>query len=416
MPNGTLQIYLSVAQGAAPLAGASVEVLSESGDPLYLLVTDADGAAGPVSLQTPAKEYSLEEDNTTVRPYAVCTVRASLEGWQTTVLNGVQIFEGQQSVARINLMPLTRGYSGQTNEIDIPEHPLFAGNGGSGPAPEETGINPAVLSEVVIPQKITVHLGRPTASASNVTVSFQSYIANVASCEVYPTWPEQALRANILAQISLALNRIYTEWYPSRGYSFNITGSPAVDQAYEQGRTVFAIMEKLTAELFSTYVRRTGDAEPYFTEYCDGKNVTCAGMKQWGTVDRAKEGMSALQILRYYYGSRVQLVTSSNIAAIPQSYPGSPLRRGSTGTAVRVIQKQLSRIAKDYPSFGKPAVTGTFDEATETSVRNFQKQFSLTVDGVVGRSTWYKISYVNCTKYKISIQRRFWTNEGQSDV
>ena len=153
-------------------------------------------------------------------------------------------------------------------------------------------------------------------------------------------------------------------------------------------------MERLTAELFNTFVQRSGDAEPYFTEYCDGKTVTCPGMKQWGTVDRANEGMNALQILRYYYGNRVQLVTTDNIAAIPSSYPGSPLRRGSTGTNVRILQKQLSRIAKDYPSFGKPAVTGTFDEATESSVKKFQKQFGLTADGIVGKATWYKISYI----------------------
>ena len=153
-------------------------------------------------------------------------------------------------------------------------------------------------------------------------------------------------------------------------------------------------MEKLTAELFNTYVRRSGDQEPYYTEYCDGKTVTCPGMKQWGTVDRAKEGKNALQILRYYYGSRVELVTTNNIAAIPSSYPGSPLRRGSTGTNVRILQKQLSRIAKDYPSFGKPTVNGTFDEATENSVKKFQKQFSLTADGIVGRATWNKISYI----------------------
>ena len=153
-------------------------------------------------------------------------------------------------------------------------------------------------------------------------------------------------------------------------------------------------MERLTAELFNTFVQRSGDAEPYFTEYCDGKTVTCPGMKQWGTVDRANEGMNALQILRYYYGNRVQLVTTDNIAAIPSSYPGSPLRRGSTGPNVRILQKQLSRISKDYPSFGKPSVTGTFDEATESSVKKFQKQFGLTADGIVGKATWYKISYI----------------------
>ena len=235
------------------------------------------------------------------------------------------------------------------------------------------------------------------------------------------SWPEEALRANIIAQVSLALNRIWTEWYPSRGYSFNITGSPGYDQAYVNGRTVFAVMERLTAELFNTYVQRTGDVEPYFTEYCDGKTVTCPGMKQWGTVDRAREGMNALQILRYYYGNRVQLVTTDSIAAIPSSYPGSPLRRGSTGTNVRILQKQLSRIAKDYPSFGKPTVNGTFDEATENSVKKFQKQFSLTADGIVGRATWNKISYVYCNKWqnfkqtkqihKISQVRHFFENK-----
>ena len=153
-------------------------------------------------------------------------------------------------------------------------------------------------------------------------------------------------------------------------------------------------MERLTAELFNTYVQRSGDAEPYYTEYCDGRTVTCPGMKQWGTVERAKEGKNALQILRYYYGKRVQLVTTDNIASIPSSYPGSPLRRGSSGTNVRILQKQLSRIAKDYPSFGKPVVNGVFDEATERSVKRFQKQFSLTADGVVGRATWYKISFI----------------------
>lgn len=227
---------------------------------------------------------------------------------------------------------------------------------------------------------------------------------------VCPAWPEQALRANILAQISLALNRVWTEWYPSRGYTFNITDSPAVDQAFTEGRTVYAVMERLTAELFSTYVRRTGDAEPYFTEYCDGKLVTCKGMKQWGTVDRANEGKTALQILRYYYGNDVNLVTTNNIAAIPESYPGTALRRGSTGTAVRILQRQLDRIAKDYPAFGKPTVNGTFDAETESSVKAFQKYFSLTADGVVGRSTWYKISYIYVSVKELAQL----TSEGES--
>ena len=403
MPNGTLRVYASVADQAAPLAGVRLAVQGESGTVLARLETDAAGAAGPLSLEAPDTRYSLEEDNRTVRPYAVYRLIAEADGWQGQILDGVQIFAGQETVARLSFLPAapadastladTRTEEQHVEITTIPPHVLFAGGGGSGPTPEESP-DSRVLNEVVIPKKITVHLGKPSANVSNVTVGFQEYIANVASSEIYPTWPEQAIRANILAQISLALNRIWTEWYPSRGYAFNITGSPGYDQAYVAGRTVFAVMERITAELFNTYVRRSGDQEPYYTEYCDGKLVTCPGMKQWGTVDRANEGKSALEILRYYYGSRVQLVTSNNIAAIPSSWPGVTLKRGSTGTSVRILQRQLSRIAKDYPSFGKPEVTGTFDVATEQCVKNFQKQFSLTADGLVGKATWYKVSYI----------------------
>ena len=211
---------------------------------------------------------------------------------------------------------------------------------------------------------------------------------------VGPTWPEQALRANIHAQISLALNRIFTEWYPSRGYNFDITNSTSFDQYYVHKRNVFEVMERITDDIFNTYVRRVGTIDPYYTEYCDGKTVTCKGMKQWGTVDRANAGMNALQILRYYYGNNIEIVRTNNIQAVPQSYPGTPLRRGSTGKYVRIIQRQLTRIAKNYPFFGNPGTDGVFGEATEKAVKAFQKQFSLSQDGVVGRSTWYKISYI----------------------
>ena len=402
MPKGTLIVYTSMAAQAAPLAGVRIAVLDESGTVQQRLTTDASGATEALELTAPDASYSLDQNNQTVRPYSVYRLVAEVDGWQGQILDGVQIFDGQQTVARMEFLPVSADIPSTAGTIQdpqavevttIPPHVLFAGGGGSAPTPEET-LQGRVLSEVVIPKKITVHLGQPTANVSNVTVGFQEYIANVASSEVYPTWPEQALRANILAQISLALNRIWTEWYPSRGYAFNITGSPGYDQAYVAGRTVFAVMEKLTAELFNTYVRRSGDQEPYFTEYCDGKTVTCPGMKQWGTVDRANEGKNALQILRYYYGDRVQLVTSNNVADIPVSWPGVTLKLGSTGTSVSTLQRQLSRIAKDYPSFGKPEVTGTFDSATEQCVKKFQKQFSLTADGLVGKATWYKISYI----------------------
>ena len=278
--------------------------------------------------------------------------------------------------------------------VVIPPHLLFSGGGGSGSAPDTPAGNARVLSSVVIPTHITVHLGRPNESARNVTVSFRDYIANVASSEVYPTWPEQALRANIHCQISLALNRIYTEWYPSRGYNFNITGSPGYDQAYVHGRTVFDVMVRLTDDIFSTFIRKTGTVNPYFSEYCDGKTVSCPGLKQWGTVTLAEQGRSALSILRYYYGNDVEVIRTSNIASIPESYPGSPVRRGDRGPSVFTLQRQLNRITKDYPFFGTLTPDGIFGEQMAETVKRFQRQFSLTADGAVGRQTWYKISYI----------------------
>ena len=212
--------------------------------------------------------------------------------------------------------------------------------------------------------------------------------------EVYPTWPEQALRANIHCQISLALNRIYTEWYPSKGYTFNITNSTSYDQYYVHGRTVFDVMVRLTDDIFNTYIRKTGTVNPYYAEYCDGKSVTCPGLKQWGTVTLANQGRSALSILKYYYGSNIEIIRTNNIQSIPQSYPGSPLRQGSTGAAVFTLQRQLNRITKDYPFLGLLTVDGIFGRKMTETVKKFQKQFNLTADGVVGRSTWYKISYI----------------------
>ena len=195
-------------------------------------------------------------------------------------------------------------------------------------------------------------------------------------------WPEQALRANIHCQISLALNRIYTEWYPSKGYSFNITNSTSYDQYYVHGRTVFDVMVRLTDDIFNTYIRKTGTVNPYYAEYCDGKSVTCPGLKQWGTVTLANQGRSALSILKYYYGSNIEIIRTNNIQSIPQSYPGSPLRQGSTGAAVFTLQRQLNRITKDYPFLGLLTVDGIFGRKMTETVKKFQKQFNLTADGV----------------------------------
>lgn len=392
MATGILRIQAFAARQSAPVEGVTVNIVGDGFTAVRM--TDAEGNAADVTLTAPDCALSLEEDNTTRLPYAVCSLTASKAGYRTVRIQGIQVFAGQVTLAQPEMIPETEeGRDVEDPPIVIPPHPLFAGGGGSGRAPADP-CAPRVLDRVIIPKNITVHLGKPAASARNVTVSFRRYIANVASSEVYPTWPESALRANIHCQISLALNRIYTEWYPSRGYSFNITNSTSYDQYYVHGRTVFDVMVRLTDDIFNTYLRKTGTVNPYYSEYCDGKSVTCPGLKQWGTVTLAKQGKTPLQILKYYYGSNIEIVRTNNIQAIPQSYPGSPLRQGDSGTAVFTLQRQLNRIAKDYPFFGKLTVDGVFGPRMVSTVKTFQRQFNLTADGVVGRQTWYKISYI----------------------
>ena len=243
-----------------------------------------------------------------------------------------------------------------------------------------------------IPSSITVHLGPPGASAENVTVSFRDYIKNVASSEVYPTWDDAALRANILAQISFALNKIYLEYYPSRGYDFDITSSTAYDQKYIQGRDIFENISLLVDELFQSYIRRTGTIEPLSSSFCNGTTVTCAGMSQWGSQDLARQGYSYLDILKYYYGDDIEIVTDAPVRDLSPSYPGSPLRLGSSGEAVLTVQGALNRISRNYPAIPKIyPVDGLFGPGTEDAVKAFQQIFSLTPDGVVGSATWYQI-------------------------
>ena len=393
MMNGILRIQTYRPRQSAPVEGVTV-VITGSGFTAHR-ITDAEGNAEDLAICAPACALSLDENNTTTLPYAVCSLTARKPGYRTVRIQGIQIFAGQVTLARPEMIPDTEEGKDIVNPpVIIPTHALFAGNGGSGPAPTEHCTGSRVLDRVIVPKNITVHLGRPAASARNVTVSFRDYIANVASSEVYPTWPIEALKANIHCQISLALNRIYTEWYPSKGYTFNITNSTSYDQYYVHGRTVFDVMVKLTDDIFNTYIRKTGTVNPYYSEYCDGKSVTCPGLKQWGTVTLANQGRNALSILKYYYGSDIEIVRTSNIQSIPRSYPGSPLRRGDRGTAVFTLQRQLNRITKDYPFLGLLTVDGVFGSRMTETVKRFQKQFNLTADGVVGRQTWYKISYI----------------------
>ena len=242
-----------------------------------------------------------------------------------------------------------------------------------------------------VPQQITVHLGAPSASAPNVTVPFSEYVKNVASSEIYPTWDESALRANILAIVSFALNRVYTEFYRSRGYDFDITNNTAFDQYFVNGRSYFSNISRLVDELFNDYLRRPGFVEPLAAKFCNGTTVTCEGLSQWGSQRLAQQGQNSTQILRNYYGN-VEIVPNAPIRGITSSYPGSPLRRGSTGPNVVVIQTELNRIAQNYPAIPKIAnVDGIYGSRTEASVRAFQEIFDLTPDGIVGPATWYAL-------------------------
>jgi len=242
-----------------------------------------------------------------------------------------------------------------------------------------------------VPQQITVHLGPPSANAENVTVSFSDYVKNVASSEIYPTWEESALRANILAIVSFALNRVYTEFYRSRGYDFDITSSTAYDQYFVKGRSYFENVSRLVDELFNDYLRRPGFVEPLAAKFCNGTTVTCEGLSQWGSQGLAQQGFNSVQILRQYYGD-VETVLNAPIRGITTSYPGSPLRVGSTGPDVVVIQTALNRIAQSYPAIPKvPAVDGVFGSRTQATVRSFQQIFGLTADGIVGPATWNAI-------------------------
>ena len=242
-----------------------------------------------------------------------------------------------------------------------------------------------------IPQNITVHLGAPNSNAANVTIPFADYVKNVASSEIYPTWDESALRANILAIVSFALNRVYTEFYRSRGYDFDITSSTAIDQAFVNGRSFFENISHLVDELFNDYLRRPGFLEPLASKFCNGTTVTCEGLSQWGSQNLAQQGYNSLQILRSYYGD-IEIVNNAPIRGIISSYPGTPLRNGSTGPSVVVLQVSLNRISQNYPAIPKiSAVDGIYGPQTEAAVRTFQQIFGLTADGIVGPATWYQI-------------------------
>lgn len=254
-----------------------------------------------------------------------------------------------------------------------------------------------------IPETITVHLGTPDSNAPNVTVDFATYVKNVASSEIFPTWPESSLRANIYAIVSFALNRIYTEWYRSRGYDFDITSTTQYDQKFISGREYFENISYLVDELFNDYVQRQGSIEPLFTAFCNGTTSTCAGLSQWGTVDLANRGLTPYEILQYYYGDDINIVRNAPVKTNLPSYPGEPLRYGSANNDVKSLQIFLNRISRNYPAIPKiPQADGIYDNATESAVRTFQEVFDLAVTGIVDEATWYRIIYIYTSVKRLS--------------
>jgi len=409
MPTGKLILVLRTATDALPINNGSVSVTDESGKSVFFesLTASDSGLSRTITLEAPPISISLDSENTSLRPYSLYTVSIRADGSYRMQIIGVQIFENSPSVLPIELIPLPEDIPNPEDAdviiIRIPAHLLTTGGASSGTPPTESAPTattapdavPAVNIEtgVYIPKTVTVHLGAPDEDAPNVTVAFSDYIKNVASSEIYPSWPEEALTANIIAQISLALNRVYTEWYRSRGYDFDITNSTAFDQAFVYGRNIFEPISTIVDEIFNRYLVRPNRIEPLFASYCNGTTSTCAGLSQWGTVALAESGQSSEDILGFYYGD-VIITETDDIRTPEESYPGTPLSEGDEGESVRILQEQLNRIAINFPLIPLIEVNGIYGQSTVDSVSEFQRLFILPVTGITDRATWYRVSRI----------------------
>lgn len=392
MAIGYLLIQARTAYDALPLSGVQIWVLDGQEKSIYHLTTDESGETKKVSLETLDRSLSLDP-NYQGTPYISYHVLAFANGFNTVHIDGIPILEGETAIQPIEFVPM-RQTQRVPEVIEVRIGPPAVSMSGRR-YQEMPDTDPQVFRQVVIPNPITVHLGAPGSAASNVRVSFPDYVKNVASSEIYPTWPGASLRANIYAIITFALNRIYTEWYRSRGYSFDITNNTAYDQYFINGRNIYESISLIVDQIFNEYVRRQGQNAPYFTSFCNGTTATCPGLSQWGTVTLANQGLTPLQILRSYYPRDVEITETNIITGVLSSYPGVALRTGSTGLDVQTIQTYLSRIRRNYPAI--PAITdeaGVFGESTKAAVTRFQSIFSLAADGIVGKATWNKLSYL----------------------
>ena len=395
MAIGYLKVQARTAQEAIPLDGVQVRIFDDEGNLLYRFTTDESGETQTVPLETLDRSFS-QNPNYMGNPYVSYGATVDAVGFEPVSVMDIPIFDGETATLPVTLIPLQERLARQAAEnIESISVGGFGVNMPEVRNQEGTSANARVLRQVAIPNPITVHLGPPGSSAANVETTFLRYVKNVASSEIYPTWPDSALKANIYAIMTFALNRVYTEWYRSRGYDFDVTNNTAYDQYYVPGRAIYDSISNAVDEVFGEYVRRQGQEAPYFTSFCNGTTATCQGLSQWGTVSLAEQGYPPLQILRYYYPNDIEITETNIVTGVLTSYPGTALQLGSSGLDVQTIQTYLKRIRQNYPAI--PAIAdpaGTFGESTQAAVRQFQSVFDLAADGIVGKATWYKISNI----------------------
>ena len=396
---GTLAVNVTSRAKNTPIADAQI-TLSYAGEPdttIEEMTTDSSGQITPIELPAPPVEYSLESTQEN-QPFSLYNIRIRAKGYRPLLISGIELFSSVEAIQNVTMDP--EEYPGETgNTIDIPVNTLFGEYPPKIPeneikTVEETG--EIVLSRVVIPEYIVVHDGPPADSrAQNYYVRYKDYIKNVASSEIYATWPDATLRANILAIMSFTMNRVFTEWYRNKSYNFTITSSTAYDQKWSYGRTIYNTISRVVDEMFENFLSRPNVIQPILTQYCNGTTVTCPNwLSQWGSKYLGDQGYSAIQILRNYYGSSIYIDTAEEISGIPSSWPGYDLSVGSSGSKVRQMQQQLNRIHQNYPAIPTVTADGIFGPATKAAVQKFQSVFGLPATGVVDYPTWYKISEI----------------------
>ncbi|GHV38656.1 peptidoglycan-binding protein [Clostridia bacterium] len=412
--SGDLVFNVYAESEGSPIAGAKVAVFAEDGRQIEELTADSSGRTETITLPAPPLDYSQSPNMP--RPYAEYDAVIKAQGLETLEIRRIQLFPDETAIQPANLNILEgENFGGVSSaelarllEIDIAEHTLWGDYPAKIPEAEEKELPAAsgfkVLDVPVIPQTIVVHDGSPTnTAAKNYYVPFKDYIKNVASSEIYSTWPTNTIRANVLAILSFTLNRVFTEWYRAKGRNFTITSSTAYDHAFFYGRTLYKEIVAVVDEIFTNYITRPNIRQPLFTQYCDGQKVQCPNwMTQWGSKDLGDRGYSTMNILRYFYGSDVYLETAPRVSGNPESYPGYNVGQGASGAVVRTIQNELNGIAKNYPAIPKVTVDGKFGPATAASVRKFQQVFNVAQSGVVDYPTWYRLSDIYTAVSKFS--------------